>query len=104
MTTSDVPHHLSFFKKQECLPCKQAEENLQAVLHLHPEYRRYVTVLQKENHPALVAAFDLNLYPTVLIQNKKNEEIARKVGVRFLSQEWWGAALTAIHLNHRKAL
>lgn len=104
MTTSEVPYSLTFFKKRECLPCQHAEDNLKAVLELHPEYQQYVTVLQKEDHPQLVSAYDLNLYPTVLIQDMQSAEIARKIGVRFLSQEWWDAALSAIHLNHGKDL
>lgn len=97
MTTfDDRPYKLIFFKKHECLPCAQALENLNSVLEVYPEYASYVTVMQKENHPALVAAYELELYPTVLILDQTNNEISRKVGVRFLTTNWWTAALAAI--------
>lgn len=95
--TSNKPHSLAFFKKRECLPCAAADATLRGVLNSTPEYRDYINVFQKEDHPALVAAFDLNLYPTVLILNDKGEEISRKVGARYLSEEWFFQALGAIH-------
>jgi len=39
------------------------------------------------------------MYPTVLILDKQGEEISRKVGVKFLTKEWWNAALNGIKSN-----
>lgn len=94
MTTSK-PTKLVFFKKHECTPCKHAQQELSRVLDKHPELQKYVVILQKEEHPALVAAFELNLYPTVLIMDK-DQEVSRKVGARWLSAEWWEKALISI--------
>ena len=95
MTTSK-PARLVFFKKEGCEPCKRAAEDLQLVLELHPEYGQYVSVMWKENASALVAAFELELYPTVLILDKDSNELSRKVGGSILTQRWWYQALTAI--------
>ena len=98
MTTSEGrPYKLVFFKKDDCGPCVQVMENLQKVLFNSPEYAELVTVMQKENHSALVAAYELSLYPTVLILDKDNNEISRKIGAKFLTQEWWESALSRIY-------
>lgn len=100
-TSSGQPFKLVFFKKKECGPCLQAAENLGAVLDANPDLSRYVSVLQKEDHPALVAAFELEMYPTVLILDKESNEVGRKVGVRPLTSDWWEVALSFIHKNHK---
>lgn len=98
MTTSNLPvHKLILFKKQGCYPCKTAQENLDRVLSKFPEYHKYIAVLQKENHQALVVSYDLNLYPTVLVMDEESNELSRKVGARFLTEDWWESALSAIH-------
>ncbi len=94
MTTSK-PTKLVFFKKHECSPCKFAQDALTSVLKKHPELEKFVVTMQKEDHPALVAAFELNLYPTVLIMDN-DREVSRKVGARWLSAEWWEKALISI--------
>lgn len=95
MTTSK-PARLVFFKKEGCEPCERAGEDLRQVLNEHPEYEEFVSVIFKENAASLVAAYELELYPTVLIMDKDSNEIARKVGVSTLSKRWWYQALTAI--------
>lgn len=93
------PWKLVFFKKEGCGPCDQALHNLNQALVLDDAFYGLVTVMQKEYHGALVAAYDLEMYPTVLILDKQGEEISRKVGVKFLTKEWWNAALTGIKNN-----
>ena len=98
MTTSS-PAHLVFYKKDKCRPCEVAYENLEYVLDLSPDLEQYITVLQKEEHPDLVEANSLNLYPTVLVCDEQSREISRKVGAKYLTTHWFHAALTAIHLR-----
>jgi thiol-disulfide isomerase/thioredoxin len=95
MTTSK-PARLVFFKKKGCEPCKLATRELRQVLDQYPEYEPYVKVMLKENVPSLVAAYELELYPTVLIMDKNNNELSRKVGSSMLTQQWWYQALTAL--------
>jgi thiol-disulfide isomerase/thioredoxin len=95
MTTSK-PSRLVFFKKDGCGPCEKATEALDQVLELNPEYGQYVSVIQKENAPALVAAYELKMYPTVLIMDKESHELSRKVGSSFLTKDWWNQALDVI--------
>lgn len=99
-TKTSSPSHLVFYKKFQCEPCRIAYENLQAILELYPELGAHITVIQKEDHPELVAKNNLELYPTVLIVDDQNQELARKVGARFLTRGWFNAALYAIHHNN----
>jgi hypothetical protein len=85
------------FKKEDCAPCIGASEALNRVLEEHPEYSYIVTVFKKENHPALVAAYELEMYPTAIIFDVDTHELGRKIGGRFLTFDWWSAALSAIH-------
>jgi thiol-disulfide isomerase/thioredoxin len=95
MTTSK-PARLVFFKKEGCGPCDMAYSALQLVLAENPEYEQFVSVIQKENAPSLVAAYELELYPTVLIMDKDSNVLSRKVGSSSLTMRWWYQALTAI--------
>jgi hypothetical protein len=95
MTTSK-PARLVFFKKEGCGPCDMAYSALQKVLEQRPDYRQSVSIIQKENAPSLVAAYELKLYPTVLIMDRDSNELSRKVGSASLTQEWWSKALHAI--------
>ena len=96
-----TPSHLVFYKKHDCAPCLNANENLKYVLNLSPELDQHITVLQKEDHPDLVKANEITLYPTVLILDQNQKELARKVGYKFLTTHWFHAALTSIHLRSR---
>ena len=97
MKISEKPSRLVFFKKEACPPCQQVSLRLLKVFEENPEYSKHVTVLQKENHPELVEKYGLEMYPTVLIMDKHNNEISRKIGMNSLSKDWWLEALTVIH-------
>jgi hypothetical protein len=96
MTTSK-PSKIVFFAKEDCAPCLNTKDALNDVLRLHPEYNPLVTVLQKENHSALVAAYELDMYPTVIIFDEEMNELSRRIGQRNLTYDWWLAALTSIY-------
>ena len=53
---------LILFTKQDCGPCKRVK-NFMRVNGLLD----HVTIMEKENHPALVSAFQLGLYPTLVV-------------------------------------
>ena len=68
MTTSEV--RATLFTKEDCRPCKETKQ------FIYDDFYQEIgdwplldllSVLRKENHPALVASFDLNLYPTLVI-------------------------------------
>ena len=103
MKTSKSPDHLVFYKKRDCAPCLNAGLALDYVLSINPEFEPYITVLQKEDHPDLVEANDISLYPTVLIVDKMGNEISRKVGGKFLTHEWFNAALYALYRRDQDA-
>ena len=97
--TPSKPWKLVFFKKEGCKPCETALINLNNVLEKNDAFYGLVTVMQKEYHSALVASYNLKMYPTVLVLDKGSDEIGRKVGVKHLTEDWWEKALTAILKN-----
>lgn len=70
-----MPHRVVLFTKRDCGPCKRAK-NFVRTNRVEP-----LVILEKENHPALVAAFDLNVYPTLVVADgtdlvRKHEGVA----------------------------
>ena len=77
MTTSDVAHRAVLFCKQDCAPCQATKD---FVFALKSNLTEYLSIMQKENHPALVAAYELNLYPTLLVVDEYGHELQKIVG------------------------
>ena len=77
MTTSDVAHRAVLFCKQNCGPCELTKE---FVFALKPHLTEYLSIMQKENHSALVVAYDLELYPTLLVVDEYGKELQKIVG------------------------
>ena len=74
--TSKQRRHAVLFTKDECGPCFKTKVHLHTLINGRPELSEVLSVLAKENHPALVAAYELNLYPTLIVtdQNIKGDE------------------------------
>ena len=68
------------FTKQDCLPCITTKDALNKILKLNPACGNYIVTLEKENHSALVAAYELEMYPTLLVVDDKGEEVGRFTG------------------------
>ena len=65
------------FTKENCAPCL----NLKASLARLPDDKtEHLTIMNSENHPALVAAYELEKFPTLLLLNTEGEEITRIIG------------------------
>ena len=77
MTTSDVAHRAVLFCKQNCGPCEATKD---FVFALRPQLTEYLSIMQKENHSALVVAYDLELYPTLLVVDEYGKELQKIVG------------------------
>lgn len=58
----ETSERLILFTKKDCQPCKRVKNFLRVNGYLDK-----VTILEKENHPALVSAFQLGLYPTLVV-------------------------------------
>lgn len=90
MTSKTKPHAV-LFTKEECAPCFKTKVHVATLLGGRPELGEYFSQLAKENHPALIAAYEIDLYPTLLItdQNIKgeNNEIRRVVGGKAVRAE-----------------
>ncbi len=72
----------TLFTKEDCLPCAQTKLYLADNFYQDEADHRLLdvlSVLRKEDHPALVAAFDLDLFPTLVI-HEEGKEIDRVVG------------------------
>ena len=77
--TPSTAHHAILFTKEDCAPCLNTKEFCFA---LKPALTKNFSLMRKENHSALVAAYDLKLYPTLLVVDEHGTELARYVGGR----------------------
>ena len=67
------------FTKEDCLPCAQTKLFISDVCN-EQLVHDYLVVMQKENHSALVAAYELEMFPTLLVVTSTGEESSRVVG------------------------
>ena len=84
MPTSDYPTRVTLFTKEDCLPCTQTRKYLYDNFYSDvADYRliEVLTVMKKDDHPALIAAFNIELFPTLLI-HCEGRELDRVVGGR----------------------
>ena len=79
MTTSSRLHAV-LFTKEKCKPCIQTKEFIYDFLDNYLDLINELSILKKENHSALVEAYELNLYPTLLIVGPNGTELERVVG------------------------
>ena len=68
------------FTKEDCIPCILTKDLLSKILEKEPGFGNYLSVLHKENHSALVAAYELEMFPTLLVVDKHGDEVGRFVG------------------------
>ena len=74
------------FTKEDCPPCIKTKEFINSTID---EYlaAEYLVVMKKENHSALVAAYELEKFPTLLIVNGQGEETNRIVGGQYIREQ-----------------
>lgn len=72
------------FTKEHCSPCIETKDYIKT---FKDELLKYLVVLQKEHHSALVAAYELEKFPTLLLLNSKGEEVRRLVGGKDIQRE-----------------
>ena len=71
--------HAVLFTKESCAPCALTKEHLYDVLENNLGLNETISVMKKENHSALVEAYDLNLYPTLLIVGPDGIEVQERI-------------------------
>ena len=71
--------HAVLFTKENCAPCALTKEHLYDVLENNLGLNETISVMKKENHSALVEAYDLNLYPTLLIVGPDGIEVQERI-------------------------
>lgn len=76
--------HAVLFTKEVCGPCIKTKAFIEEMLEASPGLAEGLSILKKENHSALVEAYALNLYPTLLIIGPNGLEIERIVGGRLI--------------------
>lgn len=78
MPTSDM--HAVLFTKEDCAPCNGVKDHLHKLIQARANTVDYISTLKKENHQALVEAYNLKLFPTLLIVDRTGEEQDRITG------------------------
>ncbi len=80
--TSSSTIRASLFTKEDCLPCARTKKYIFDNFYqdeLDWPLLNALTILRKEDHPALVAAFHLTMFPTLII-HRGGKELERIVG------------------------
>lgn len=97
MTTAN---HAVLFTKENCLPCTKTKDHLRQIYEDDNDLGRYISVMKKENHSALVESYDLNLYPVLLIVGPNGVELDRVVGGESIRKNLKGI-LIALRANNQ---
>lgn len=88
------------FTKEDCAPCLNTKSFIDR--EVPEDLIGYLSILQKENHTALVNAYNLRLFPTLLILDYRGIEIDRIVGGKAVRENLI-QFLTTIH-QHASSL
>ena len=72
--------HAVLFTKEGCAPCEKTKEHIYNILELNLDLTDTLSFMKKENHSALVAAYELTLYPTLLVVGPNGLELDRITG------------------------
>ena len=91
--------HAVLFTKDDCVPCTQTKGYIRD--HVPDEYKPHLSTFRKEDHTALITAYNIDLFPTLLLVNSEGIEVDRAVGgkkVRACVNQF----LTLIHQAKRK--
>ena len=74
------------FTKENCPPCARTQGFINSSID---EYlvAEHLVVMKQENHSALVAAYELNKFPTLLLVNGHGEESNRVVGGKNIREQ-----------------
>ena len=94
--------HACLFTKEACLPCTVTKDYLSSLVREENDFANQVSILQKENHSALVAAYELEKYPTLLLVDNHGEELARLVGGKKVREYLPGILRTLQIINHHE--
>ena len=82
METSKGPIRAVLFTKDDCLPCAQTKQYIYDNFYqdeLDWPLLDVLTLMRKEDYPCLIEAFELTMYPTLII-HQDGEELERIVG------------------------
>ena len=93
-TQTSRTSHAVLFTKDGCAPCVGAKEKLTEITEEHPNYWTAISVLQKKNHPALLVAYDIQKFPTLLVVDSLGEEQGRIVGANNIIKQLQGILFT----------
>ena len=84
MTSKPRPHAV-LFTKENCGPCYKTKLHAATLIAGYPHLDEVFSVLAIENHSALREAYELNLFPTLIVTDQsikgdESNEIRRIVG------------------------
>ena len=72
--------HAVLFTKEGCPPCGKTKEFAYDIIENNLDLAETLSFMKKENHSALVEAYSLSLFPTLLITGPNGLEVQRFVG------------------------
>ena len=72
--------HAVLFTKEGCPPCIKTKEFAYDVLENNLGLAETLSFMKKENHSALVHAYELTKYPTLLVLGPNGLELERFMG------------------------
>ena len=72
--------HAVLFTKENCGPCIKTKEFIYDLLENNLALNETLSIMKKENHSALVAAYGLTTYPTLLVVGPNGLELDHVVG------------------------
>lgn len=87
-------NHAVLFTKDNCVPCQKVKEHVSYLLEGEPSLGRYLSVMKKENHSSLVEAYELTLFPVLLIVDSAGNEMGRLTGGRLVTSDLRGVLVT----------
>ena len=73
-------YHAVLFHQENCKPCTETHDLLNQLLTDEPDLGPYVSTMLKDNHSALIVAYELDTYPTLMVVDRDGEETFRMVG------------------------
>ena len=90
--------HAVLFTKELCPPCSKTKDYLNELVEDDPDLGNFISVLNKDNHTALIQEYDIKLFPTLIIVDKQGEELDRIGGGEVIRNTLKGV-LIAMRIN-----
>lgn len=82
------------FTKEDCLPCVLTKDYINSIREEYPSYGNSIHILKREYHPSLIGAYNIELFPTLVIVDQLGEEEGKLVGGQSIREHLKGILFT----------